>query len=142
MILLDTDHISILQHADSASAERLRVRLRQTVDRHIATTAITLEEQCRSWLDLIRRYSDVRQQVTYYGKFVAALRFFADWRVVEFDHAAAERFRSLRSARVRIGTNDLKIAAISLVGDATLLSRNLSDFRQVPGLRVEDWLSP
>jgi tRNA(fMet)-specific endonuclease VapC len=34
---------------------------------------------------------------------------------------------------------DLKIAAIVLAHDATLLSRNLSDFRKVPGLKVEDW---
>lgn len=35
---------------------------------------------------------------------------------------------------------DLKIVAIALVQDALLLSSNLRDFRQVPGLRVEDWL--
>jgi tRNA(fMet)-specific endonuclease VapC len=34
---------------------------------------------------------------------------------------------------------DLKIAAISLANNATLLSRNMQDFRRVPGLRVEDW---
>ena len=38
-----------------------------------------------------------------------------------------------------IGTIDLKIAAIVLANDATLLRRNLSDFRKVPGLKVEDW---
>jgi tRNA(fMet)-specific endonuclease VapC len=36
---------------------------------------------------------------------------------------------------------DLKIASIALASDATLLTRNATDFRRIPGLRVEDWLS-
>ena len=35
---------------------------------------------------------------------------------------------------------DLKIAAICLAHDATLLTRNLVDFEKVPGLRVENGL--
>jgi predicted nucleic acid-binding protein len=34
---------------------------------------------------------------------------------------------------------DLKIAAIVLPRRDTLLSRNLSDFREIEGLNVEDW---
>jgi len=37
---------------------------------------------------------------------------------------------------------DLKIAAIVLAQNATLLTRNLSDFRKVPRLKVEDWTLP
>jgi tRNA(fMet)-specific endonuclease VapC len=37
---------------------------------------------------------------------------------------------------------DLKIATIVLTRDATLLSRNLSDFGKVPGLRIADWTLP
>ena len=66
--------------------------------------------------------------------------FFADWRILPFDDAAADQFKSLRSRRIRIGTMDLKIASIVLVYDATLLSGNIQDFEKVPGLRVEDWL--
>jgi tRNA(fMet)-specific endonuclease VapC len=142
MIVLDTDHISILQHADSEVAVALQERLGHSPDSHVATTAITLEEQTRSWLGLINRYADVRRQVAYYDRFVASFRFFAKWRVVPFDEAAAMRFQELRSARVRIGSLDLKIAAICLVNRATLLSRNLADFRQVGDLHVENWLGP
>lgn len=35
---------------------------------------------------------------------------------------------------------DLKIASIAISHDAMLLSRNLRDFRKVPGLNVENWL--
>jgi len=35
---------------------------------------------------------------------------------------------------------DLKIAAICLAHDATLLTRNVADFQNIPGLRVENWL--
>jgi len=41
---------------------------------------------------------------------------------------------------LRIGTLDLKIACIALAYDATLLTRNATDFAQVPGLRIENWL--
>jgi len=140
MIVLDTDHISILQHADSEVAAALQERLIHSSDSDIATTAITLEEQSRSWLSLIHRYADVRRQVIHYDRFVASFRFFAKWRVVPFDEAAAVRFQELRSARIRIGSTDLKIAAICVVNHATLLSRNLADFLHVPGLHVEDWL--
>jgi tRNA(fMet)-specific endonuclease VapC len=34
---------------------------------------------------------------------------------------------------------DLKIAAIALAYDATVLTRNVSDFGKVTGLKVEDW---
>jgi tRNA(fMet)-specific endonuclease VapC len=140
MILLDTDHISLLQHRDSPQAEGLRQRVLALPTHDVAVTAATLEEQARSWISLIGRYSDVRQQVAYYERFVAMFRFFAAWQVLPFDERAAEEFRRLRSERVRIGSTDLKIAAITLVHGATLVSGNLRDFDKVPGLRVENWL--
>ncbi len=43
-----------------------------------------------------------------------------------------------KKQRMRIGTNDLPIAAIAKANAVKLLSRNLRDFRQVPQLDVED----
>ena len=140
MIVLDTDHISIVQHGESFAADQLWQRLADSKEL-IVTSAVTVEEQARSWLALINRYSDVAQQVTYYDRFVASLRFFAKWRLLPFDGDAAAEFKRLRGERVRIATIDLKIASIVLVHKATLLSRNLRDFERVPGLRVENWLN-
>ena len=55
-------------------------------------------------------------------------------------HVASE-FDRLRQSRKlkKIGRADLLIAAITLANRATLVSRNLKDFRQVPGLQVENW---
>jgi tRNA(fMet)-specific endonuclease VapC len=64
----------------------------------------------------------------------------AEFDIVVFDERAAARFDELKAGKVRIGTMDLKIAATTLVNQALLLSANLSDFKQVPGLRVENWL--
>ena len=104
----------------------------------VAVTAATLEEQARSWISLIGRYSDVRQQVAYYERFVAMFRFFAAWQILALMkcdrgiwHCAASGPESC---------DGLKIAANTLVHAATLVSRNLRDFEKVPGLRVENWL--
>ena len=60
--------------------------------------------------------------------------------IAPFDQTAADLFDSLQSARVRIATRDLKIAAISLASNALLLTANRLDFEKVPGLRFENWL--
>jgi tRNA(fMet)-specific endonuclease VapC len=59
--------------------------------------------------------------------------------VLGFDAPAAVMFQRLRRTRLRMGTMDLKTAAIALSHEATLRSRNLVDFGRVPGLHVEDW---
>jgi tRNA(fMet)-specific endonuclease VapC len=74
-----------------------------------------------------------------YQKFEGILTDFTSFQLLPFDQAAADVFDSLRGKRVRIGTMDLRIAAIALTRGYTVLSRNLVDFRQVPGLAVEDW---
>lgn len=55
---------------------------------------------------------------------------------------AAREFDRLRENNKlkKIGRGDLLIAAITLAHQATLVTRNLKDFRQVPGLRVENWV--
>jgi tRNA(fMet)-specific endonuclease VapC len=95
----------------------------------------------RGWLALIHRITDTQRQVAYYERLLGLVAFFAEWEVLPFDQCAAVTFERLRQQRVRIGTMDLKIAAIALVHGARLLSANLRAFQQVPNLRVANWIN-
>jgi tRNA(fMet)-specific endonuclease VapC len=63
-----------------------------------------------------------------------------EWQILPIDRDALKQFESLKTARLKLSTMDLKIASVALAYDATLLSRNLRDFQQVRGLRLENWL--
>jgi tRNA(fMet)-specific endonuclease VapC len=141
MIVLDTDHLSVLEHRDSQRAFGLQTRLDAEPTTELFTTVVSLEERLRGWLALLARYSQVEQQVAYFSHLISMHGFFAGWQMRPFDADAAREFQRLRSDGVRIGTMDLKIASIVLSRNAILLSANLSDFQQVPNLRVENWLS-
>ena len=49
------------------------------------------------------------------------------------------QFDRLRAQKLRLGTNDLAIAAVTLSVDAILVTRNTVDFQRFPNLRFEDW---
>ena len=140
MIVLDTDHVNALQSGESAGST-LVANMGRSVDEDFATTAITIEEQMRGWLALIHRLDDAYRQIPAYERLVALFSFFARWKVLPFDKRAADEFMKLREHRIRLGTMDLKIAAIALVNDALLLTANLRDFERVPRLRIENWLN-
>ena len=42
--------------------------------------------------------------------------------------------------RIRVGSRDEKIAAISIVTGSLLLTANRRDYSLVPGLRFENWM--
>ena len=69
-----------------------------------------------------------------------------DVRVLDFDHDCAEQFGMVRGGLLQRGisvpTADLMIAAVALTHNLTLVTNNTSDFQNIPGLRLDDWLTP
>jgi tRNA(fMet)-specific endonuclease VapC len=141
VILLDTDHVNVLKYPDHPRFASLTTQLNSSANQDVATTVITVEEQMRGWLAWINRSDDVRRQVPAYQELLRLFDFFARWHVVLFDEQAASEFQGLRAQRIRIGTMDLKIAAIALIHDALLLSANPRDFQQVPNLSLANWIN-
>ncbi len=141
MILLDTDHLSVLSDSRVSGHAALMGRVRATRTEVFGIPVIAAEEQCRGWLAKVARQRDVHRQVFAYGNLARLFNFLGDWDIVPFDDRTADEFSRLRRQLRRMGTQDLKIAAIALANDALLLSANLRDFNPVPGLRVENWLT-
>ena len=60
-----------------------------------------------------------------------------------FDDDAADAYGQVRADLERdgmkIGANDLLIAAIALVNNLTLVTHNTGEFARIPRLRLEDW---
>jgi tRNA(fMet)-specific endonuclease VapC len=140
MILLETDHIAVLAFAGESTRAHLIEKMESSPDPQFALPLVTVEEQMRGWLAEISRQRKVTQQVYAYGRLADLVDLWRKWRIVRFDDEAAALFEQLRKQRIRIGTQDLKIASIALQSDALLLSANLRDFQQVPELKVENWL--
>ena len=138
-VLLDTDHLTILQKERDPEYGRLASRLRGLAPDDIGTTIVNFQEQMQGWLAYLSRARTSEQIIRAYSELDAMRRSFSKMNVLEFSTEAQDHFTILRTQHVRIGTMDLRIACIALVSDSTLLSRNLRDFRQILGLRVEDW---
>ena len=69
-------------------------------------------------------------------------RLFAAIPCEPISESVADHYADVKLARQRVGLtldeNDLWIAASAREGGATLVSRD-TDFRQIDGLKVEDW---
>jgi predicted nucleic acid-binding protein len=136
MYCFDTDILSAAMRRDPAL--HLIRRLARVPSEQQYTTAITLAELL---------YGAARRGGSAGHALATRVRDIVEsaQTVLAFDEAAAEVYGPLRARLEAAGTPlaepDLRIAAIVLARDLTLVTGNLRHFTRVPGLRVESWLS-
>ena len=133
--LFDSDHLTLYQHKHPLLIKRLALQPGDAV----AICPINIEESMRGWLAPLARVLTGHKHVQAYANLVAAEEMFRLFPLVPFDAASESQFQHLRASRVRVGTLDLKIAAIALANRLTVLTRNRRDFGRVPGLVIMDW---
>jgi len=135
--ILDTDHVSLYQRRHP----QVVARVLATAPADLAVTTITLGEQVQGRLAVIRQARSQPDAARGYLRLRETVEFYQAIQLVDYIAAAVDYFEELRRQGIRIGTQDLRIAAIALAEGSILISRNTRDFAQVPGLTLEDWAS-
>jgi tRNA(fMet)-specific endonuclease VapC len=134
--ILDTDHVSLFQRGTTTVIHKVQSISHQ----EIGITIVSYEEQIRGWLKIISRSSSDFEQLTFgYGKLNETLDFYRTKVVLDFNATAVNQFQQLLSQKIRVGTQDLRIASIALSVGGTVVTRNQRDFQRVPGLKIADW---
>ena len=136
MLVLDTDTLSHLLRGHA----RATLRRSQVVD-DVVLTIITRIEVLQGRFAAVLKAAGREQLGQAQDRLTESERRLASFDILPVNADAAAAFERLLNTKGlrRIGRGDLLIAAIALAHRATLVSRNLRDFRQVPGLRVENW---
>jgi len=137
LYVLDTDHISLFQRQHPIVMQHLD----QVNSQQLAVTIITVEEQIKGRFKLIKQANSSIKLIRSYATLQDTVSYFNNITVLPFDDAANNFYEMLCQQKIRIGTYDLRIAAIVLSVNGVLVTRNWRDFSKVPDLSLEDWSS-
>ncbi|WP_155745759.1 type II toxin-antitoxin system VapC family toxin [Scytonema sp. UIC 10036] len=134
--ILDTDHLSLYGRNHPILIPKLLAAKIQ-----LTTTAINVEEQLRGRLAQVAEVKEGVVQSNAYQRLVETVMLLSEFNVLQYDEKSQSIYQTFRAQRIRIGTQDLRIASIVIANKGILLTRNLRDFEKVPGLNIEDWSS-
>ncbi len=133
---MDTDYLSQLQRGDQQILEHLA----QIKPPSIGITIITVEEQIRGRLAKIRQVEtrkNRQEMVIAYQNLRVTVEDFKNYPIFDFTSDANHNYTELLQQKLKIGRQDLKIAAITISVNGILLTRNHKDFSQIPNLNLE-----
>jgi tRNA(fMet)-specific endonuclease VapC len=136
--VLDTDHLSLLERGNL----KIQGRLRQIDTNSVAITIVTAEEKMKGRLAAINNLSGIERVDRLTVAYQALQSTIEDLQVLSilpFTELARDRYRELLEQKIRVGSHDLRIAAITLSVDGVLVTRNRQDFERVAGLQITDW---
>ena len=134
--IFDTDIAGFIQQEHPKVMQHVQ---RLASDDKLVTTIITANEDLSGWQARCHRTRDPLARSLAYHHLQNALDFYCQKRLLPFDEAAAKIFTQLQTQKIRVGTNDMTIAAITLSVNGTLVTRNTVDFQRIPDLHIEDW---
>jgi tRNA(fMet)-specific endonuclease VapC len=135
MTLMDTDILTLLFQGHVQVLKRMRA-----TEDNVATTVITWIEVLQGRFEAILKAANAQQLQQAQQRLQHSQQQLATLPIVPIDASTGEEFEKLlRNKKLKkIGRGDLLIASIALAQNATLVTRNLRDFQQAPGLKTEN----
>lgn len=138
MYLLDTDTLTHLHTGNSNVLERLK----SVIDVEVGITIITRVEVLRGRIDYLVKAESGTSLLKAQELLFRTETLLSELLIIPIDRSASIEFDRLRDVSKfrKIGRADLLIASITLANKATLVTRNLRHFKQIPGLKLENWV--
>ena len=138
LFILDTDSTSLFL----AGNQKLINRVTNEVP-NVVTTIITVQEIFNGWAGRVNNPAEANNLVRIYGKLWQTTKFLKTIEILKFSELANTYHQNLILkhkflAKKRL-EKDIRIAAIALSFEGTIITRNHKDFAQVPGIKIEDW---
>jgi tRNA(fMet)-specific endonuclease VapC len=90
-------------------------------------------------LALVRKLQPKNQESLGYTLLTESFRALHKFAILPYDSNAENRFQEFPTKIRRLGRGDCQIAAIALLNNATVITRNQRHFSEIPELRFEDW---
>jgi tRNA(fMet)-specific endonuclease VapC len=135
LFVLDTDILTLFEREHATVVARVA----EHSPAEIAISVVTVEEQLSGWYAQLRQAKGPERLAWAYRRLANTVRFLRHAQILDFDEAAIKRYEALKRLRLKVRKMDLQIAATALEHDGTVVTRNVRDFRAIPGLTVEDW---
>lgn len=138
MIAFDTDVLTLYLRGHGPTMSSV-----QTLPwGELALPIVVVEEVLRGRLDSIRKSQSKEKSealINSYQRFMTSTQSCASFRILAYTERADTLFRGWRAVKMRVATQDLRIAAICVAHAAQLVTRNRKDYERLAGIDVLYW---
>jgi tRNA(fMet)-specific endonuclease VapC len=133
--ILDTDTLTLFQEGHAAVCRRIQ----EHPQKELAITVLSVEEQLSGWYAALRQAKQIDKLAWVYRRLAQNIAFLSRLQIIAFDEPAIHRYQALMKLKLNVRKTDLRIAATVIECGATLVTRNVRDFKLIRDLNFVDW---
>ena len=135
LYVLDTDIVTLYFRGHPIVTQNVTAHAIEEV----TISIMTVDEQLTGWYMLARQARQASEIARAYDQLGKTIQRMNKWHILAYTETAIARVARLKALKLNVGIMDLRIAAIALENEATVVTRNRRDFGRIPDLMLEDW---